>query len=73
MSKEKTTQYRAVASRGSYLGADRSDVQYASKEKCRDMSVPSEASRKRFRRIARFLKNSHFWCGAMIFCGNLLV
>ena len=38
------TDYRAIAARLNYLSADRPDLQYATKEACRDMSSPTSGS-----------------------------
>ena len=40
-------EYRGLAARGNYLGADRPDIQFAVKEACRDMSDPTKGSLKR--------------------------
>ena len=34
--------FRAVAARANYLGLDRPDLQFASKELCREMAKPTE-------------------------------
>ena len=38
-----------------YLAADRPDIQYATKEACRDMSKPTQGSWRRILRIGRYL------------------
>ena len=48
--------YRGVAARGIYLGLDRPDIAYASKEASRWMSKPREADRRRLKRLGRYLK-----------------
>merc|ERR1712026_228705 len=48
--------YRGVAARGNYLGLDRPDVAYASKEASRWMSKPREVDRRRLKRMGRYLK-----------------
>ena len=40
--REKATVYRALVARGNYLAQDRSDIGFAVKELCRNMSSPSE-------------------------------
>ena len=53
---KETRWYRGLAARGNYLGLDRPDVAYASKEASRWMSKPREADRRKFRRMGRYLK-----------------
>ena len=48
---EQATQYRGIAARINYLSFDRPDVQFATKEVCRDMSCPSTGSWKRLEHI----------------------
>ena len=52
---ESATQYRAIAARLNYLSTDRPDIQYATKECCRDMATPTTGSQRRLLRIARYL------------------
>ena len=47
--------YRGVAARANYLSQDRIDLQYASKEACRQMSGPRASGEARMKRIARYL------------------
>ena len=47
--------YRGVAARSNYLGADRSDIQYAVKEVCREMSKPTVGGRRKMKRLGRYL------------------
>ena len=49
------TLFRGVAARANYLGPDRPDMLYASKEVCREMSKPSVAGLDKITRIAKFL------------------
>ena len=55
LSGESATNYRAIAARLNYLSTDRPDLQYATKECCRDMSKPTSGSQRRLMRIARYL------------------
>ena len=52
---ESARRYRGIAARLNYLSADRPDIQYSTKEACRDMSSPTEGSWRRLERICRFL------------------
>lgn len=52
---QETRDYRGVAARGNYLGADRPDLQYAVKEACRDMAAPTRKSQRRMKRVVRCL------------------
>ena len=47
--------YRGVAARANYLSLDRVDLQFASKEACRQMSNPRVTGEARMKRIARYL------------------
>ena len=55
LSDELATKYRGVVARINYLAADRPDIQYATKEACRDMSRPSSGSYRRLERIGKYL------------------
>ena len=48
------TAFRGSAARGNYLGPDRVDAQFASKEICRYMSKPSMSSWRALKRLGRF-------------------
>ena len=48
------TAFRGSAARGNYLGPDRVDAQFASKEICRFMAKPSTASWRALKRLGRF-------------------
>ena len=52
------TQYRGVIARCNYVGTDRPDCLFASKEGCREMSAPTTGSHRRLIRIGRYLKVS---------------
>ena len=49
------TRFRGVAARCNYLAMDRSDIQYATKEVCREMSKPTTGSLRRLKRIGQYL------------------
>jgi hypothetical protein len=49
------TEFRSIAARGNYLALDRADIQYATKEVCRDMSAPTALSVAKLKRLARYL------------------
>lgn len=57
MNAEAATAYRADTARTNYLGIDRPDVQYASKEASRRMSAPRAVDGERLIRIARYLSD----------------
>ena len=50
---EKATQYRGIVARINYLSFDRPDLQFATKEVCRDMSCPSTGSWRRLEHIGK--------------------
>ena len=52
------TQYRAMAARLNYLGLDRPDIQFATKEAARHMASPTECNWLLMKRIGRYLKGS---------------
>ena len=52
-----TTEFRGLEARANYLSLDRADIQYATKEACRDMAAPTHKSMTKFKRIARYLLN----------------
>ena len=49
------TKFRGLAARANYLGQDRPDIQFATKEVCRGMARPSKSSMKKMKRLARYL------------------
>lgn len=49
------TRFRGVAARCNYLAFDRPDLQFATKEVCREMSKPTTGSLRRLKRIAQYL------------------
>jgi len=48
-------EYRAAAARFNYLGLDRPDLQYATKEICQEMSRPTARGRRKIKHAARYL------------------
>ena len=49
------TQFRSLGARANYLGLDRPDIQFATKEVCRGMARPSRGGMIRMKRLARYL------------------
>ena len=49
------TTYRALAARCNYLSQDRPDISFASKELCRELSIPNLSSFKKLKRLVRYL------------------
>ena len=49
------TQFRSLGARANYLGLDRPDIQFATKEVCRGMAKPSRGGMIRMKRLARYL------------------
>ena len=47
--------YRGIVATVNYLATDQPDLQFASKEACRDMSAPDERSWGKLKRIGRYL------------------
>ena len=47
--------FRPLAARANYLAADRSDIQYATKELCRGMANPNKGDLAKLRRLGRYL------------------
>ena len=56
LSKTEAKSYRSIAARCIYLSSDRPDLQFAVKEACREMSVPTASSWSKLVRIAKYLK-----------------
>jgi len=52
------TEFRGLAARANYLSLDRVDIQYATKEICRDMAAPKASSMSKMKRLARYLLGS---------------
>ena len=49
------TKFRSLGARANYLGLDRPDIQFATKELCRGMAKPSRGGMIRAKRLARYL------------------
>ena len=52
---EDVTLFRGIAARSNYLGSDRPEMMYASKEVCREMSDPSKGGLDKLVRLGKFL------------------
>ena len=48
-------EFRALAARANYLAADRADIQFAVKELCRGMAVPTRGGWRKIKRLGRYL------------------
>ena len=57
LGKVESKEFRAVAARANYLGADRADLQFAVKEACRGMANPTAGDMAKMKRIARYVKS----------------
>jgi hypothetical protein len=55
LSPEDATMYRALSARGNFLSQDRADIQYSTKELCREFAVPNRNSFQRLKRLGRYL------------------
>ena len=55
LSREEASLYRALAARANYLSQDRPDINFATKELCREFSAPSQKSYLRLKRLVRYL------------------
>ena len=49
------SRYRALAARANYLAQDRPDIQFATKELCREMSEPTLRGWNGLKRLGRYL------------------
>jgi len=49
------TEFRGLAARANYLSLDRPDIQFATKEICREMAKPTEKGMLKMKRLARYL------------------
>ena len=47
--------YRGIVATVNYLATDQPDLQFASKEACRDMAAPDGRSWRKLKRIGRYL------------------
>ena len=55
MQKEEESGFRAIAASANYMAVDVPNVQFPTKEVCRDMSKPSVAAYERVKRLARYM------------------
>ena len=55
LSPERSGEFRGLAARANYLSLDRADIQFATKEICRDMATPKESGLGKMKRLARYL------------------
>ena len=55
MTAEEAREYRALTARANYLGTDRPDLQFATKEACRRMANPVDRDWARLKRLGRYL------------------
>ena len=49
------TEFSGLAARANYLSLDRPDIQFGTKEICRDMAKPTERGMLKMKRLARYL------------------
>ena len=68
------TRFRGVAARCNYLSFDRPDLQYATKEVCREMAKPTTGSLRRLKRICQYFcgKQRLVWNYEMHDCCDVL-
>jgi len=52
---QQSSLYRAIVARANYLAQDRSDIQFAVKELCKNMSKPTGEDWNRLKRLGRYL------------------
>ena len=52
---DEASNYRSIVARVNFLAQDRADIQFATKEVCRDMSNPTESSKRKLKRLGRYL------------------
>ena len=55
LDKAEATNFRAIVARTNYMAADCPNVQYPTKEVCRDMARPTLASQQKMKKLARYL------------------
>ena len=55
LSSEDATMFRALSARANFLSQDRCDIGFATKELCREFSVPNRNSQTRLKRLGRYL------------------
>ena len=54
---DEASKYRSIVARVNFLAQDRADIQFATKEVCRDMSNPTDSSKRKLKRLGRYLLN----------------
>ena len=57
LQREEESGFRAIAARSNYMAVDVPNVQYPTKEICRDMSKPSVAAYERVKKLARYMSS----------------
>ena len=55
LNSEEATLYRALSARANFLSQDRVDINFSTKELCRDFSQPTQKSFLRLKRLVRYL------------------
>ena len=55
LDRTEATLYRALAARANFLSQDRPDINFATKELCREFSAPNQKSYLRLKRLVRYL------------------
>jgi hypothetical protein len=55
LTSEEGTKFRGHAARANFLGLDRADIQFATKEACRGMAKPTERDTVKMKRLVRYL------------------
>ena len=55
LDKSEHTAFRGMAATANYLSQDRADIQYATKEICRDMATPKVSSIAKLKHLARYI------------------
>ena len=55
LSREEATLFRALSARANFLSQDRPDINFATKELCREFAVPNQKSYLRLKRLIRYL------------------
>ena len=55
------TKFRSLAARLNYNSTDRSDVHFAAKDTCTNMSVPTHGSSKRFKKAVRYCAGRKYY------------
>ena len=58
LEREEAKRYRGGAAKLNYLGHDRPDLQYATKEICQGMAKPTAGGKGKIKRAVRFLAGS---------------